>query len=230
MPLTILTLTLTSTRPITQSASKLRGFFATRFTEYELLHQHVDAGKLIYRYPKIQYKIIDGTPTVIGINEGAEVLKGIYDRYDKITLGDSTYEIVERGVTLRKEDFGILDNILSYRFVTPWLALNQKNHERYMKSDQVEQRDQLRRTLTGNILSMAKGLDYVVISQIRLGIGRVRHKRCTVKGVSMLGIECEFMANFAIPDYLGLGKSVSRGFGAVARIGDAKARDLRLMG
>jgi len=37
-----------------------------------------------------------------------------------------------------------------------------------------------------------------------------------VKGVDMLGIECEFMANFAIPDYLGLGKSVSRGFGAVA--------------
>ena len=50
---------------------------------------------------------------------------------------------------------------------------------------------------------------------MRLDIGRTRHKSCTVKDVSMLGIECEFMANFAIPDYLGLGKSVSRGFGAV---------------
>ena len=175
----------------------------------------MDAGKLIYRYPKIQYRIIDGTPMVIGINEGAEVLKEIYDQYDQIRLGDNTYEIVERGVTLRKEDFGISDKILSYRFVTPWLALNQKNHERYMKSDRIGRRDQLRRTLTGNILSMAKGLDYVVASQIRLDIGRTWHKSCTVKGVSMLGIECEFMANFAIPDYLGLGKSVSRGFGAV---------------
>ena len=175
----------------------------------------MDAGKLIYRYPKIQYKIIDGTPMVIGINEGAEVLKEIYDQYDQIRLGDNTYEIVERGVTLRKEDFGISDKILSYRFVTPWLALNQKNYERYQKSDRIERRDQLRRTLTGNILSMAKGLDYVVASQIRLDIGRMRHTSCTVKGVSMLGIECEFMANFAIPDYLGLGKSVSRGFGAV---------------
>jgi len=34
----------------------------------------------------------------------------------------------------------------------------------------------------------------------------------------MLGITGEFMANFAIPDYLGLGKSVSRGFGAVVGI------------
>jgi len=46
----------------------------------------------------------------------------------------------------------------------------------------------------------------------------------------MLGITGEFMANFAIPDYLGLGKSVSRGFGAVVGVRDAKARDLRLMG
>ncbi|CAD6491745.1 MAG: hypothetical protein LAKADJCE_00173 [Candidatus Argoarchaeum ethanivorans] len=223
MTLTTLTLTFISTRPIIQSASKLRGFFATRFTEYELLHQHVDAGKLIYRYPKVQYKIIDGTPMVIGINDGAEVLKEIYDQYDQIKLGDNTYEIVERCVTLRKEDFGIIDNIMSYRFVTPWLALNQKNYERYMKSDWIEQRDQLRRTLTGNILSMAKGLDYVVASQILLDIEKVQHKRYIVKGVNMLGVECEFMVNFAIPDYLGLGKSVSRGFGAVVGMRDAKA-------
>jgi hypothetical protein len=66
---------------------------------------------------------------------------------------------------------------------------------------------------------MAKGLDYVVASQIRLDIGRTRHTSCTVKGVDMLGITGEFMANFAIPDYLGLGKSVSRGFGAVVGMG-----------
>lgn len=53
-----------------------------------------------------------------------------------------------------------------------------------------------------------------------MDIGRTRHTSCAVKDVSMLGIECEFMANFAIPDYLGLGKSVSRGFGAVVRIGE----------
>ncbi len=149
-------------------------------------------------------------------------MKEIYDQYDHIRLGDHTYEIVERGVVLQKEDFGISDKILSYRFVTPWLALNQKNYGRYMKSDRVDQRDQLRRTLTGNILSMAKGLDYVVASQIRLDIGRTRHRSCTVKGVDMLGIMCEFMANFSIPNYLGLGKSVSRGFWAVVGMRGAK--------
>jgi len=146
------------------------------------------------------------------------VLKEIYDQYDRITLGDNTYEIVERNITLREEAFGISHQILSYRFITPWLALNQRNYERYFRLDRSGQKNLLRRTLVGNILSMAKGLDYVVTSQIRLDIGRVRHRMRTVKGVNMLGIECDFMVNFAIPDYLGLGKSVSRGFGAVVKV------------
>ena len=92
-----LTLTLRSDRPVEENAAKLRGFFATRFTEYALLHQHIDVDKLLYRYPRIQYKILEGDAIVLGIEEGAEVLKEIYDKYDEIILGDSTYTIVERG-------------------------------------------------------------------------------------------------------------------------------------
>ncbi|NMG82841.1 MAG: hypothetical protein GIS02_01385 [Methanosarcinales archaeon] len=47
--------------------------------------------------------------------------------------------------------------------------------------DRSGERDLLCRTLVGNILSMAKGLDYVMVSQIRPDVGRTRHKSCTVK-------------------------------------------------
>ena len=90
MKLQTFTLTLASTRPIRGSASELRGFFATRFNEYTLLHQH-SADKLIYRYPLVQYKMIDSKPMVVGINEGAEVLKQIYDKYEEIKLGENVY-------------------------------------------------------------------------------------------------------------------------------------------
>ena len=96
MHLKILTLTLKSTNQITEDASKLRGFFATKFNEYALLHQHKDVDKLLYRYPRVQYKILNNTPVVIGIEEGADVLKEIYDKYDEIRLGDNVYTIVER--------------------------------------------------------------------------------------------------------------------------------------
>ncbi|MBN1762657.1 MAG: hypothetical protein JW878_06250 [Methanomicrobia archaeon] len=35
-------LALKSDRPVRANAAKIQGFFATRFTEYALLHQHVD--------------------------------------------------------------------------------------------------------------------------------------------------------------------------------------------
>jgi len=209
------TLTLASSRPIRGSASLLRGFFATKFNEYSLLHQH-SADKLIYRYPLVQYKMIDGAPVVIGINDGAGVLKDIYDKYDEIKLGEDVYEIVERGISVRNQEFGLADMIHSYEFATPWLALNQENYMRYygMRSD--EREGFLRKTLIGNLLSMSKSLDYQVPGTIKCDV-RVRIRKNRLKDVNMMTFTGGFCANFLIPDYLGIGKSVSRGFGAVRR-------------
>lgn len=62
MKLKIPRLTLQSDTLVEGDASKLRGFFATSFNEYSLLHQHVDVDKFIYSYPLIQYKMLEGTP------------------------------------------------------------------------------------------------------------------------------------------------------------------------
>ena len=218
MNLKTLTLTLKSNKPVEEAAAKLSGFFATRFTGYALLHQHIDVDKLLYKYPRIQYKILEGAAIVLGIEEGAEVLKEIYDKYDEITLGESTYTIVERGITIKEEEFGISTEILSYEFITPWIALSQQNYQRYVESKRDDRRELLRRTLIGNILSASKGLDYVVLDDIKLAIGRLRRRKCELKGTSFIGFLGEFMVNFLIPDYMGLGKSVSRGFGTVKRV------------
>jgi hypothetical protein len=217
MHLKTLRLTLKSDRPVEASAAKLRGFFATRFNEYALLHQHIDVDKLLYRYPRIQYKILEGAAIVLGIEEGAEVLKEIYDKYDTIELGENVYTIVERGIALKEEEFGIATEILSYEFITPWIALSQINYQKYLESKREQRRELLRRTLIGNILSASKGLDYVVLDDIRLEIGRLRRQKCMIKGTPFIGFLGVFMVNFTIPDFMGLGKSVSRGFGTVRR-------------
>jgi hypothetical protein len=136
MHLKTLRLTLKSDRPVEEDAAKLRGFFATRFNEYALLHQHIDVDKLLYRYPRIQYKILEGAAIVLGIEEGAEVLKEIYNKYDTIELGENKYTIVERGIALKEEEFGIATEILSYEFITPWIALSQINYQKYLVHDQ----------------------------------------------------------------------------------------------
>lgn len=211
------TLTLGSTRPIHGSAHELRGFFATKFNEYTELHQH-NADKFIYSYPLVQYKMIGNVPTVIGINEGAEILKKIFDDYQEIRLGENTYQIVERGISLKDEDFGISEKIRSYEFVTPWLALNQENYRKFYSLKGKPERDEfMRKILIGNILSMAKSLGYDVPGQIKCD-AQVHFRKDRLKDVSVMVFTGKFQANFLIPDLLGIGKSVSRGFGAVRQL------------
>ena len=153
MKLQTFTLTLASDRPITEDASKLRGFFATKFNEYVLLHQHL-VDKFLYKYPLIQYKMIDGTPMIYSINDGVEVLKDIYDKYDEICLGDSKYTINERSIIVKEQNFGSSETYLKYKFITPWFALNQKNYHKYYSSSREDQHLLLRKILVGNLLSI----------------------------------------------------------------------------
>lgn len=208
------TLTLRSTRPIHGTAPELRGFFATKFTEYTELHQH-DADKFIYRYPVVQYKMIRDVPTVIGINEGAEVLKIIFDEYQEIRLGAETYQIIERGIAIKDEEFGLSDKIHSYEFITPWLALNQENYRKFYTLGGKPERDEfIRKILIGNIISMSKSLGYNVPGPIKCD-ANLHFRKDRLKDVNVMAFTGRFYVNFLIPDYLGLGKSVSRGFGAV---------------
>ncbi len=161
--------------------------------------------------------MIDGAPMAIGINDGAEVLKQVYDKYDEIKLGEEVYEVVEKGIAVRNQEFGITDKIHSYEFATPWLALNQENYMRYYGMSGMEERKEfLRKTLIANLLSMSKSLDYQVPDKIKCDV-EVRIRKSRLKDVNVMSFIGGFCANFLIPDYLGVGKSVSRGFGAVIR-------------
>ena len=54
---------------------KLRGYFSHLFgQESDLFHNHHPDGKVIYRYPRIQYKVVEGEPMLIGLGEGAQLL------------------------------------------------------------------------------------------------------------------------------------------------------------
>ncbi|RQD92737.1 hypothetical protein D5R95_00200 [Methanosalsum natronophilum] len=215
--LEIFTLTLASDKPIEGTAAQLRGYFATKFTEYTLLHHH-DAGVLMYHYPLVQYKVIKGIPTVIGINEGSDLLKEIYHVTPSIHLGGQDFRIIETGVDLRRVPFGLSTTFFSYEFITPWLALNQKNYIAYygMKNNE-ERQALLRRILIGNIISMSKSIGYEVNDRIKCDL-TVSPQKKSLKDVNLMAFSGTFHINFHIPDTLGIGKSVSRGFGTVRQL------------
>lgn len=72
--------------------------------------------------------------------------------------------------------------------------------------------------MIGNIISMSKGLGYTVSKKLICWIN-IEGKRVKLKGITHVGFVGKFKVNFKIPDYLGLGKSVSRGFGTIKKSG-----------
>jgi len=223
MFLKTLTLKLESDKQITENAHQLRGFFAAKFNEYVLLHQH-KADKFVYSYPLVQYKMIDDIPTIISINEGTEVIKDIYNRYDSLKLAGHNYRIFQREIIIKEQVFGISKSIYKYEFLTSWLALNEKNYEKYIKFGTWEKkRTLLGKILIGNIISMSKSLGYTVLESIKANILKLKEVKTSLKGVPMLGFLGDFSVNFEIPDYFGIGKSVSRGFGTVKRVKELRS-------
>ena len=48
---------------------KFRGFVGNTFKEYDLIHNHDQNGKPYYRYPLIQFKLINQEPAIISITD-----------------------------------------------------------------------------------------------------------------------------------------------------------------
>ncbi|MDI6886718.1 MAG: hypothetical protein QMD22_10360, partial [archaeon] len=131
MNLKTLFLTFKTSKPIEEDASKLRGYIANEFSEYPILHHHIEEVGYIYTYPRVQYKIIEGTALILGIEEGAEVLKKISDDIEELNLGKSRYTVESIQMTQLNAEFGPSRKNHHYKFLTPWLALNPDNYARY---------------------------------------------------------------------------------------------------
>lgn len=199
-------------------AEKIRGYIGRKFIEDSFLHQHTENNKLIYRYPVVQYKVIDGKPLLIGIKGGVDSLWKVFDDMSELNLDNTSREIFDKKSLLKQDHLGISDNQLSYSFLTPWLALNEKNYEQYQRlGTWAKKKELLEKILIGNIISMSKSLGYTVPEPIKANIIKLKEVNTRLKGTPMLGFLGTFSVNFEIPDYWGIGKSVSRGFGTIKR-------------
>lgn len=201
----------------TRDAHKLRGYFGNLFKEKsELLHNHMGNGELRYAYPQIQYKIIDQIPTLVGIKDGARLLPELFLKIRELKIDGETIPIHQKNIEAKSVQIGVVDEVQKYEFQTLWMSLNQKNHQRYEACKISEKQQLLERILTGNILSFFKGMDHFVEERIQASV-KFQEKSTKFKNTTMLAFEGSFNANVHLPEYIGLGKQVARGFGTIKK-------------
>jgi len=218
MILKTLLLTLESDQPIKGKAHELRGYFANKFNDYILLHQH-QFDKVIYQYPRIQFKMIENKPLILGLNEGTDVLVELQNKYEYIRLGENNYQIFEEGLSLKNQPFEATDNVFAYEFITPWFALNQGNYQKFYNLPNKKSRDEfLSKILIGNLISISKSFGYTIPSKLSCSV-ELKIRKGQMKDIKIMTFIGRFFINFNMPDFIGLGKSVSKGFGTIKKIG-----------
>lgn len=209
----------------TRDGHKLRGYFGNLFKENSpILHNHLASGDLRYKYPLVQYKVISKIPYLVGLEDGAELLIELFLRIKeiKIATNDSRnvkeFPVLSKNIESRQWDLGIAEDLQEYKFQTLWMALNQKNYLEYKNSSPEHQKEKLKRIGISNILAFYKSFDLILKPEERILMNlKVKEKSTRFKDNDMLAFAGTFTTNALIPDWIGLGKAVSRGFGTVYR-------------
>ena len=204
--------------------SAFRGAIISKVpADLTLFHNHI-GDNLRYRYPLIQYKRIHGKAAIICVGEGTETIGSFFSQADfKLKIGKREEDFVVESIRANQWLLQPWDTEFQYT-LRKWLPLNSANYEKYMSLDSVvEKYAMLEKILIGNVLSFAKGIGVHFEQQVVCKIIAIEEPRPLLyKGVKMMAFDLDFKTNVSLPDYIGLGKGVSLGFGMVVRKYDKK--------
>lgn len=202
----------------TRDAHKLRGYFGNLFKEHSpLLHNHYEDGSSRYAYPMVQYKVIDKIPVLLGFQEGAELLVSLFLKIREIDIEGQHFPVLAKNIQQKQNTLSVNEQLYNYTFKTLWMALNQENFKKYQQLEETERTTFLNHQLQNNILSFYKGLSFRTNERI-MAVTRVEEKQTLFKNQSMLAFSGQFTSNAYLPEWAGIGKAVSRGFGTVSLI------------
>ncbi|MDX1909412.1 MAG: CRISPR-associated endonuclease Cas6 [Bacteroidia bacterium] len=184
--------------------------------EHVLFHNH-EGGQFRYRYPLIQYKTARRHPVLLCLGEGVEEAHKFFQQRDwSLSISGRTLEMKIENMELFEHTFALTEHMMPY-LLNRWVALNQKNHHEFelLRTDE-ERYDFLERKLTGNILSLAKGIGWRIEGTVQSRITALSVTRSRpFKGMQFYNFRANILCNIALPAYIGLGAKVSQGYGTL---------------
>ena len=199
---------------------KFRGAVISSLKQKNVLfHNHLE-NKYRYAYPLIQYKRIHQKAAIVCVGDGLKAIHELFASDNFLFLiGGNKVEMKMDYARIYDNDILISDKSLFYR-IQNWLPLNSANYTMFQNTDNLIEKIQiLERVLIGNILSFLKGVGIHLEEHIELHITDISDQMpTTYKGVKLMAFDIEFKANLTLPQYIGIGKNASVGYGMLTNI------------
>ena len=207
--------TLITDKPVKKTAYQVKGVFMRHYPDLDIIPMLNGKYRDRYLYPRVQVKVLNEQIYIIGVGDGSDCVLQLIDKISTLDFGNITFEVNDKNIIDMMDQFQQADQLMRYRFVTPWVALNQTTGRKYRALENSERVNFLNKLLGQNIVFIAKELSVDLEDKVFTKVNLSSLFPKPVDENNWGAFSGEFSTNFNLPNYIGLGNGITRGYGTI---------------
>ncbi|NOZ74250.1 MAG: CRISPR-associated endonuclease Cas6 [FCB group bacterium] len=214
-PVKSITVRVITDKPVKKTPYQVKGVLMRLFPDEEIVPMLDGRYRDRFLYPRVQIKILNEQIYMVGVGEGVAAISAISRKMEILDFGNITFQVLDVDVEESDNHLHPTNRLIRYRFITPWVALNQMTGSRYRFLNNPERVSFLNRLLGQNIVFIARemGMDLTEKIYTKVSLSTLFPK--PVDENAWGAFFGEFRTNFILPNYLGVGNGITRGYGAI---------------
>jgi hypothetical protein len=200
---------------VKKTAYQVKGVFMKYYSKSSAVPMLDGTYRNKYLYPRVQVKILNEQIYVVGIKEGADAVRKLAEEVKTLNFGNITFDVNDTDVETTENRFQHIDQLLRYRFVSPWVALGNTTQNRYKFLKNKDRIAFLNKLLGQNIVFLGREMEVDLKEKVYTKIRLSSLLPKPVDEDNWGAFTGEFQTNFVLPDYIGIGNGITRGYGAI---------------
>lgn len=210
-----ITIRLVTDKPVKKTPYQVKGVFMKQFPDTTAIPMLNGTYRDKFLYPRIQVKILNEQIYIVGVNEGVKPVRELIKLFNLLDFGNITFNVLDIDVEDSENRMQYMEQLVRYRFITPWVALNKASQKRYKYLKNDDRLTFLNRLLGQNLIFLAReiGLDLSEKVYTKLKLTSLFPK--PIDENSWGAFTGEFQTNFILPNYIGIGNGITRGYGVI---------------
>ena len=206
-------------RPVQKTPYQVKGVLMKNFPNEEIVPMLNGSYRKKYLYPRIQVKILDEEILLVGLSQGVDPILKIQEKIKELNFGDITFEVLDKSVVEESEAFMFTSSLQKYEFVSNWVALNANTSKQFDAKNEKEKLQFLNNLIAKNIVFISQDIGFELPENIysQIIVSSLEAKKMDQN--QWRAFDGKFSANLVMPDYLGIGNGITRGFGTISNAG-----------